>query len=175
MRYFNYYFALAAALTLLCGCQTDKSKSSVGILRIHMETPADNFGITQTVSVMRDDPVKVSIAKEPVFSEANLLAARLMETPGGYAIELKFDEQSALMLEQYSASNVGRHFVIFAQWSDKAADGRWIAAPLISHHIADGVLAFTPDMSREEAEQLATNLNKVAKDNHAEGFKSLFK
>ena len=50
------------------------------------------------------------------------------------------------MLEQYTAANPGRHLVIFGQWGDKLADGRWLAAPLITHRISNGLLAFTPDI-----------------------------
>ena len=67
------------------------------------------------------------------------------------------------MLEQYSAANPGKHFAIFGQWGEKLADGRWLAAPLITHRIADGMLSFTPDMSREEADRLVLGLNNVAK------------
>ena len=42
------------------------------------------------------------------------------------------------------------------------ANGRWLAAPLITHRIGDGVLAFTPDMSRAEADQFVLGLNNVA-------------
>jgi len=173
MKHFNLYFAAILSLALLCGCETDKSKSATAAMRVHLETP-NAFDTTQTISVMRNYPVKVTIAKEPIFSEANLLGARLIETPGGYAIEMQLDERSSLMLEQYSASNVGRHFVIFAQWGKKISEGRWIAAPLISHHIANGVLSFTPDTSREEAEQFVLGLNNVAKKLRDTGWKSLF-
>jgi hypothetical protein len=43
---------------------------------------------------------------------------------------------------------------------------RWLAAPLISHRIANGVLAFTPDCSREEADQLVQGLNEASKEAH---------
>ena len=39
---------------------------------------------------------------------------------------------------------------------------RWLAAPLIGHRNATGVLAFTPDLSREEAQQLVIGLNNNA-------------
>ena len=37
----------------------------------------------------------------------------------------------------------------------------WLAAPLIRRPIADGVLTFTPDASREEAEKIVKGLNNV--------------
>jgi hypothetical protein len=66
-------------------------------------------------------------------------------------------------LEQFTAGNPGKHLVIFGQWGKTVADGRWLAAPLITRRIPDGVLAFTPDASRAEADQLVLGLNPKAK------------
>jgi hypothetical protein len=77
-----------------------------------------------------------------------------------------------LMLEQYSAANPGRHFVIFGQWGDKLVNGRWLAAPLITHRISNGVLAFTPDITRAEADQLVLGLNNAAAKVHKGMFKT---
>jgi len=167
-RRFNVYFALAAGLVLLCGCKTeqqrerDKAAKVVGALRVHLEASSNDTSTIQTISVLRSDPVLVTIADEPILTEANLITARVIDTPGGFAIEVRFDEISASLLEQYSATNPGRHFVIFGQWGEKLADGRWLAAPLITHRIGDGTLAFTPDCSRKEADQLVLGLNNVA-------------
>jgi preprotein translocase subunit SecD len=167
-RRFNVYFALAAVLVLLCGCKTDQQRERdqaakvVGALRVHLEASPNDAGTTQTISVPRSDPVLVTIADEPILTEANLIAARVIDTPGAPGIEVRFDEISASLLEQYSAANPGRHFAIFGQWGEKLSDGRWLAAPLITHRISDGTLAFTPDCSREEANQLVLGLNNVA-------------
>jgi preprotein translocase subunit SecD len=105
-----------------------------------------------------------NIANDPILTEDSILAAKVIDTRGGgFAVEVQFDNSSALMLEQYSAGNPGKHLVIFGQWSDKVADGRWLAAPLITHRIFNGILSFTPDMSREEADRLVIGLNNVAK------------
>ena len=126
-RRFNIYFALAAALALLCGCKTDqekaqeKAKEVVGAMRVHIEAGASDAGSTQTISVLRSDPVLVTIVDEPILTEASLIAARVIDTPGGFAIEVKFDEISSSLLEQYTAENPGRHLVIFGQWGDKLA------------------------------------------------------
>ncbi|MGH7954228.1 MAG: SecDF P1 head subdomain-containing protein, partial [Limisphaerales bacterium] len=167
-RRFNIYFAALAALVLICGCQTEKNqkpnpKKTVAALRVHLESSPSESGTTQTVSVLRANPVAVTIARDPILTEANVIAAKVIEAPGGFGIEIRFDETGSMILEQYSAANPGRHFVIFAQWGEKLTDGRWLAAPLITHRIADGVLAFTPDCSREEADQLVLGLNNVAK------------
>lgn len=167
---FNLYFALLLAAVSVCGCKTDghdQRDKAVAALRVHIQSSPDNAGdlsTVQTVSVLRADPVLVPIAQEPILTEANIVAARVINTPGGFSLEVQFDESGALVLEQYSATFLGKHFVIFGQWGDKLANGRWLAAPLITSRISNGVLAFTPDMSRAEAGQLVLGLNNVAKE-----------
>jgi preprotein translocase subunit SecD len=108
----------------------------------------------------------VQIATEPILTEANIVAAGLIETPGGFAVKVKFDQSGSWTLEQFSAMNPGKHFVIFGQWGEKLVNGRWLAAPSITRRMASGTLAFTPDASRAEAEQLVKGLN-VAATNYA--------
>ena len=163
MRQFNLFLALMA-LAVLCGCQTDNKNKEVSALRVHIEANTDDPGTSQTVSVPpRDDPVLITIEKEPVLTEASLIQSRVIDSHGGIAIQIQFDESSALVLEQYSAANPGKHFVIWGQWGEKVADGRWLAAPLITHRIAGGILSFTPDMTRAEADRLVLGLNNVSK------------
>lgn len=155
-----------AVVALFCGCQTgehDKADKKIAALSVHIETNPGPDGTSQTISVLRSDPVSVTIDPNPILTEANLIAAKIIESPGGFAIELQFDESSTWTLEQFTAANPGRHFVIFGQWGDKAADSRWLAAPLITHLISNGVLSFTPDASRDEAGQLVLGLNNVAR------------
>jgi len=162
-RRFNIYLALAVLLGLACGCQTGEPGKEVGALRVHLEVSPDPAGTSQDISVLRADPVLVTIKRDPILTEADIVAAKVIDARGGFAIEIKFDENGTWLLEQYSAANPGRHFAIFGQWSEKPVAGRWLAAPVITHRIADGVLAFTPDCSREEADQLVLGLNNVAK------------
>ena len=160
------YLAAILVVGLLCGCQTDKKSKALAAIRIHIEVTVPT-ATSQSVSVLRSTPVLVTILKEPVLTEANVLAARLIETPGGYAVQLKFDDDTgSWILQQYSAANPGKHFVIFGQWGDKPTDGRWLAAPLITHRIPDGMLTFTPDASRQEAEQLVNGLDNVSRRRH---------
>jgi len=170
-RGFNIILTLAAALTLLCGCQTHREKGPLAALRVHIQVNPDAFGISQTVSVLRSDPVLVTIAHDPILTEADVVAAKIIDATGGFAIEIKFDEKGAWLLEQNSAANPGGHFAIFGQWGDKLANGRWLAAPLITQRIANGVLAFTPDASREEADKLVLGLNHVAAHTRKGAFK----
>jgi preprotein translocase subunit SecD len=159
---FNLYLLPLLAATLLLGCKTNKQDEHLGSLRIHLENRAQVTGSGQTVSVLRSQPVLVTINTDPVLTEANIIHATVMETPGGYALQVQFDETGTWTLEQFTAANIGKHFAIFGQWSEQATNSRWLGAPVISHRIANGVLAFTPDASRAEATQLVIGLNNMA-------------
>ncbi|HEY2328809.1 MAG TPA: hypothetical protein VGI63_03230 [Verrucomicrobiae bacterium] len=161
---FNLYLLLLAAAPFFTGCKTDKPEKQLASLRVYVENRAQAPGGGQTVSVLRSQPVMVTINTDTILSEANVIKATLLETPGGFAIEVKFDETGTLTLEQYTAANPGGHLVIFSQWSENTKDSRWLAAPLISHRIADGMLSFTPDASRDEARLIVSGVNHMAEN-----------
>ena len=164
-RGFNLYLLLLAGLFAGAGCQSDKDKGDkhLASLRLHLENRAQLPGVGKTVSVIRANPVLVTINEDPVLTEASIVRADLLDTPVGYAVEVKFDETGPYTLEQYTSAYEGKHFVIFGQWSENSTNSRWLAAPLITHRIVNGVFAFTPDASHEEAKQLVLGLNNMAK------------
>jgi len=164
-RGFNLYLlSLLLSLLALGGCQSAPKKDKhLAMLRIHVENRAQMLGSGETVTILRSHPVLVTINIEPFLTEANIVAAVLLETPGGVAVEIKLDEVGTYTLEQYTAAYAGKHLAIFGQWNERVADSRWLAAPLLNHRIADGVLAFTPDASAEETRQLVVGLNNMAK------------
>jgi hypothetical protein len=160
-RRFNIYLSVAMAVVLLAGCQTGKDSKDVSILRVHLQAPAASAG--QPVSVLRASPVQINIARDPILTEINIAAARVVAAPEGFVIQIQFNEGGGWILEQYSAVNQGKRFVIFGQWGDKVGEGRWLAAPLINERLADGGLTFTADCSREEADRFVLGLNNAAK------------
>jgi preprotein translocase subunit SecD len=165
-RCFNLYLlSLAVGLAVVTGCQSDKKKpeKQVASMRIHIENRAQLTTTGETVSVLRSSPVLVTIGPEPILTEANITAARVLQTEGGYAIEVQFNSIGTYILEQYSSANSGKHLVIFCQWSELGKDSRWIAAPIITHRIPNGVLSFSPDASEAETKLIVTGLNNMAK------------
>ncbi len=117
-RQFNFYLALAALAVLAGGCQTGKKQTPTAAVRVHIASSPDPAGDTVNISVLRDEPVLITVRREPLLTEANLLSAKVIEAQGGFALELKFDETGTRLLEQYSASNQGSHFAIWAEWSE---------------------------------------------------------
>lgn len=165
---FNLFLALSVLLVSLCGCGTFSKKDvPMAAMRVHIEVSpdtAENWAKdTETIKVLRADPVEVTVDKTPILTEGNIVAAKVISTPDAPAIEVRFDDNGTFILEQYSAANPGRHFVIYGEWGKDLKQGRWLAAEYISHRINDGILSFTPDMSRDEANQLVEGLNNAAK------------
>ena len=169
---FNIYLVIAGAVGLLCGCHTPKNEKTKGkkplsTLRLHQETHADAMGRTEDAFIFRAAPVRITVSKDPFLTEANVKEAKVVDTPGGFALSVQFDHEGAWLLEEYSAATRGKHIAIYSQFmppeEHKLNTGRWLAAPLIQNHIADGLLIFTPDASREETERIALGLNDVAR------------
>jgi len=166
---FNTYLAVSLALTFICGCDTEKSKQKkiVATLRLHQELRPDPMGKTEEATIFREHPIKMTIAREPFLTEAHVKEAKVIDSLGGFAVSIQFDRQGTWLLEQFTAATRGKHVLIFSQFigpkEEKLNKGRWLAAPKIQNHIADGLIIFTPDATREEAERIALGLSNVAK------------
>jgi hypothetical protein len=170
---FNLYFWPVALCLLVAGCSATHSgglfhhkKEQIALLRVHVESESSAAGFSKAISVLRSEPVVLTISTDPILTEADVLAARLLDAPGGgFAVELKFEDTAGWRLEQFTAINPGKHLAIFAQWGDQPADGRWLAAPLIVRRMAGAMLGFTPDASHAEMERWVKGLNEAAKKN----------
>ncbi|HEY1789606.1 MAG TPA: hypothetical protein VGJ73_15720 [Verrucomicrobiae bacterium] len=167
---FNLFLFLAALLPLLGGCSAlglGHKDEPVSALCVYVAVaPGRSTGSTsgtETVSVLRSNPVQITIDKTPVLTEGDVLAAKIIDTPEAPGIELRFDPMGTVVLEQCSATNPGGHLVIFGKWGKDLKNSRWLMAPLITERINNGLLSFTPDMTRDEAMQFVQGLNNVAK------------
>ena len=168
---FNTILLLSITVALACGCHTPKSKQKqvLATIHLHEEMNPDPMGSTEVITVHRDPLVTMNVRKEYFLGEANVKAASVVDTLGGsYALSIQFDRQGSWLLEEYTAASRGRHIAIFSQFVNPKEDtlnkGHWLAAPKIVNHITDGLFIFTPDVTREEAEQIAVGLNNVAKN-----------
>ncbi|PWU16550.1 MAG: hypothetical protein C5B50_13215 [Verrucomicrobia bacterium] len=165
---FNTYFVLALLLGLLCGCKSvhSKLKSAYAHLTLHIEALPDATHKTDQVAINRESPVFFNVDKEPFLTEKAVKGAKVIDAMGGFQLTIQFDRQGTWLLESYTTANKSKHFAIFCQWADlndaELNKGRWLAAPKITAPIRDGIITFTPDASREDAEEIATGLNNVA-------------
>lgn len=160
---FNTYLC-ALALLGLCGCLTDqgnetKPSKQMSSLRIHCETVSGGSTPGIEVPIWRSSPKLVPIDRAAFVTEANVMAAAVVEQPGGFAIEVQLDRQGTWLLEKNTVLIRGRRLAIFGEFGED----RWLAAPVISKVISNGRLVFTPDATREEAERLVLGLNNVSR------------
>jgi len=165
---FNVYLLLALTAAAWCGCSTGGHHGKqLSSLRIHLETNTDDPKSSQAASIGRSSPVTVNVEPEPFLTEVHVKEAKVVDTEGGFALQLKFGRQGGQLLEQYTAANRGRRFAIFSRFitppGHKLNEGRWLAAPRILKHIPDGILTFTPDATREEAAEIARGLSNIGK------------
>ena len=159
VRVFNGFLVLLA-VALAAGCGTSeerKRKKELSNIRVHAETTRTDQGTT--ISVVRSSPIELSIEREPVLDEHNVVAAMVEEQRGGFVIRVQFDRQGSWILERATVVNRGRHLAVHAFFGEN----RWIAAPLITGKNSTGALVFTPDCTREEAERFVRGLNNVTR------------
>lgn len=163
---FNIYLSLVLAAAVVCGCRTSsesKEKKALSTLRLHLESNHDKSGFNEAVPIYRAHPFMVNVEKIPFLNESNLSDARVVDVVGGYALRVQFNHAGSALLEQYTATNRGKRIAVFCQFGEDLREVRWLAAPVISRSIGDGVFVFTPDATREEAEQIALGLSNDIK------------
>jgi hypothetical protein len=168
---FNLNLWALVALAACVGCQTPEQKQSrkrekqLATIRVHLEIGSPRPGQTQQAAVLRAAPILLNIEKNPFLNEIHVQSAQVVEHPGGFALAVRFNTQGKWLLEQYTATNPNRRLAVRCQWGVAPdVQDRWVAAPLISGRIVEGVLTFTPDASRDEADQIAIGLNNFAGD-----------
>lgn len=163
---FNIYLLLLAAVAIsFTGCQSAKRKEEKqkATLRIHLETNPLPGGQSEVVTVLRSAPILISIERSYFLNETHIAEAKLVDSDEGFSLVLQFNQQGQHLLEQYSAANSRRRFAIRTQFRmGTNVFDRWIAAPLITGRISEGILAFTPDADRAEAEVIVRGWNNVA-------------
>ena len=167
-KVFNTYLLVLLLLSLVAGCQSPekKAKSRLAALNVHLES-RDFADREERVSISRDHPFTITVQKSAFLTHNDVANAKVVEVVGGFAISLQFTHAAASLLNQYSSNYPGKHLAIFCEFPSPTRkdinEGRWLAAPRINRRISDGILVFTPDASREEADQIVLGLNNVAK------------
>lgn len=166
----NSFLSLIAVLAL-SGCASTKSeledgkapKDAASIVRFFAESNMNPDWRARKVQVIRNSPVEIIISSEAFLDERDVTRARVVETPGGFAIAIEFTSHGLMALNMETSTLRGRRVVIYSRWNEKkVAVERWLAAPQILRPIENGVIVFTPDCSREEADLFVLGLNEVA-------------
>lgn len=156
---FNIYLALVT-IALLPGCKSSEERKAgkeASTLRLHLQAPRDMNDRDSGIPIYRRNPLRLNIEREPFLSEIDLDQASILDVPGGFAIRAQFNGHGALVLEQVTVAQKGKHIAVRSEFGES----RWLAAPLITRRINNGEFVFTPDASREEAERIVRGLSNV--------------
>jgi preprotein translocase subunit SecD len=90
---------------------------------------------------------------QPLLTGLHVGSAQIgKDQSGSYQIVLKFDEQGAQILADYTSSNVGHYLVI-------ALDEVVLIAPLVQQPITGGEAVITGQFTEAEAKRLAAEIN----------------
>ncbi len=161
--YFSIHLALLAVLLLVSGCASsgkdDKPSDKYSTLRLFGAAKPDHTGRHQTVPIYRRTPIMLSIANESFLDEGYVMEASVVEAVGGFSLRIQYDRRGSGLLENATHRMRNQHIAIHSNFPE----GRWLAAPVIDTPISNGLLVFTPDATREEAERIADGLNRLAK------------
>src|SRR5438445_2499342 len=152
---FNCYLLLPF-LALIAGCKTAVERTSgqaVSTFRLHLE---GNPGGAGSVAVIQIAGAELYVNTAPFLDERSVTNAAVVDTrDGGFAIRVQYDRHGTLVLDTVTTEYRGRHVVIFTQFGPgKLEQKRWLGAPYIGSSITSGVLIFTPNSTRAEAEQV---------------------
>ena len=159
----TYLFLLAVALS--AGCKTSEERSrdkAITTFRLHLES---DQGGTDSTAVIEIAGAQLYVNNSPFLDETSVTNAAVVDTrDGGFAVQVRYDRHGTLVLDAMTTENRGRHLAIFTQFGPgKLEHKRWLGAPSIGSSITGGVLIFTPNSTRAEAEQVVQGLNNVAK------------
>ena len=162
---FNIYFVVLT-LTLSVGCRTAEQRRQdkiVSTFRLHLET---HQGGSESGAVVEIAGAKIYVNNAPFLDETSVTNAAVLDTrDGGFAIQVQFDRHGALVLDTVTTSNRGLHLGIFSQFGPgKLEQTRWLGAPYIGASITGGMLIFTPNSTRAEADEVVLGLKNVAKE-----------
>jgi hypothetical protein len=124
-----------------------------------METNPDGSARNTPVPIYRSRPLMVNVMLEPMLTNENIEMADLVDVEGGWAIRIKLKDQGIRALEIASMRNRGKRLAVRAAFPQI----RWLAAPILTRRIEDGIFIFTPDATREEAERIVRGINNTVK------------
>jgi hypothetical protein len=158
----NGIFCALAIACFLGACKTTEEKKEARqqtILKVYIEKLRDDKPDQADVPVYRARPMTVHIDTKEILNNMDVISASVVEVQGGFGIRIAFDTHGKRVLENLTAMNAGKHLVVYAAWPEV----RWLAAPMITRRMGNGELIFTPDATREEADQIVLGINNVAR------------
>ena len=157
---FNIILLLFLCGAVLSGCKTTEEKAKkkeATIISFHLEVNPDGTPTSAPVPIYRAQPFMVNVQKVAFLDTSYIRKAEVVDTADGFVMRIWFEPGGAARLDGYTASYKGQRIAVMAQWTE----ARWLAAPRITHRLNEGVLVFTPDCNRREAERIVNGINNL--------------
>ena len=105
-------------------------------------------------------PIFVTVDKESFLDSGDVTDAKVLEDLGGFVIQLRFNWRGQQILDGVTTANRRRRIAIHCLFNNgKEKESRWLASPVINSPISNGILTFTPDTTRAEANLIAKGIN----------------
>ena len=110
-RSFNIFFAIVC-LVLAAGCSTSSSKPNPkklqSTIRLYLEGQKADKTTAGTV---------LTVERDPFLDESDVSKVAIVEDPDGtFYIQLGLNDHGTLLLDMYTASNKGKHIIVFSQF-----------------------------------------------------------
>lgn len=159
---FNIILLLFLCGAFLSGCKTTDEKAKAkeaATLSFHLEVNNDGTPTSGPIPIYRAQPFLVNVQKQPFLETTYISKVEVVDTDDGFVMRVNFDLGGASRLDGYTTSYNGHRIAILATWTE----ARWLAAPRISRRLNEGMLVFTPDCTRQEAERIANGVNNLVK------------
>jgi len=165
-RFNTYLFAVVLGGLMGCSSPAKKKDAKEDVkedasLRLYLEVRPDGMDNSAAVLIGRGAPFLVNLEKVAFLTEHRIENASLIEGDDTFSVSVKFNDQGAMILEQYTTPNKGKRIGVGATIGAKQ-EIRWVAAPRITHSITNGVFVFSPAATRAEADRFVAGLNNYA-------------
>src|SRR5262245_10787622 len=117
---FNTYLFAGLLALLASGCtappkdakEAKDDKKVESAMRIHLEVNPHPAAKHTKVNVGRSGPLQVTVDTEPFLTELLVDKASVVDALGGFVLNIQFNSDGAILLEQYTGSYNGRRMAI---------------------------------------------------------------
>ena len=125
----NIYLLTALLALLATGCtspppkkegkdgkEANEGKRVQSAVRMHLAVNPHPATSSMRVNVGRSDPLPVNVETVAFLTELQVEKASVVDGLGGFSINLQFNSDGAILLEQYTGAYKGRRMAIAAEF-----------------------------------------------------------
>lgn len=157
MKLISKLLLLAGCLSLFVslGCKKDDDFDNLKVPRLMLETRGVNYGgLTGEEAILPKTGTRISLQKDPVVSEFEIINMELVKVDLGLALMIQVSEKGGRDLYRASVTNNGSRIVLLI-------NGNAVGARRLDGAISDAKLYTFVELPDEELEQLVLDVKKT--------------